>query len=131
MILDTSVVLDLLRDDTAAVDRVRELETDGIPQRLSAMTLYELHWGLGYSDRSAEELAEIEAVVESRTLYDVTPEIIRKAGRIGGGLRKEGRPLNDPGAEIIGATGIVHDEAVLTGNPDDFERIDCLSVVRY
>ncbi|WP_424017890.1 PIN domain-containing protein [Halorientalis pallida] len=131
MILDTSVLLDLMRDDSAAVERVHGLESDGIPQRLSAMTLYELHWGLGYSDRSGAERAEIEAVVESRTLYDVTPEILRKAGRIGGRLRSEGRPLNDPGDEIIGATGIVHDEPVLTGNPDDFRRIDGLTVVTY
>ncbi|WP_336002073.1 PIN domain-containing protein [Halorientalis halophila] len=131
MILDTSVVLDLMRDDRDAVERVRELETDGIAQRLSAMTLYELHWGLGYTDRSAEERAEIEAVVESRTLYDVTPEILRKAGRIGGGLRSEGLPLDDPGDEIIGATGVVHDEPVLTANPTDFRRIDGLSVDTY
>ncbi|RXK51873.1 PIN domain-containing protein [Halorientalis pallida] len=131
MILDTSVLLDLMRDDSAAVERIRELESAGVPQRLSAMTLYELHWGLGYSDRSAEERAEIEAIVDSRTLYDVTPEILRKTGRIGGGLRRDGRPLDDPGDEIIGATGIVHDESVLTGNPDDFRRIDGLSVVTY
>lgn len=131
MILDTSVLLDLMHDDPAAVERVRDLETDGIPQRLSAMTLYELHWGLGYSDRSAAERAEIESVVESRTLYDVTPEILRKAGRIGGALRSDGRPLDDPGDEIIGATGVVHDEAVLTGNHDDFRRIDGLTVATY
>lgn len=61
----------------------------------------------------------------------MTPAIARKAGRIAGTLTATGRALNDPGDEIIGATGIVHDEPVLTANVEHFERIPDLTVEAY
>lgn len=59
----------------------------------------------------------------TKGVYDVTPGISRKAGRVAGALARRGKPLNDPEDEIVGATGVVHDEPVLTGNVGYFERM--------
>lgn len=131
MILDTSFVEDVAREDAAALEKAAQLQDQQIPERLSVMTLYELYWGVGYVDRPQAERDEVDAILGTKEVYPVTPPIARKAGRIAGGLSRRGEPLNDPGDEIIGATGLVHEEPVLTKNVDHFERIPNLEVETY
>ena len=131
MILDTSFIEDVTQEDDAALAKASTLRNEGIPERLSSMTLYELYWGVGYVEKPTEEIDRLDAVLETKEIYDITPRIARKAGRIAGGLTAEGRALNDPGDEIIGATGIVYDEPVLTANMGHFERIPGLTVETY
>lgn len=131
MILDTSFVEDVAREDADAFERATDLAAAGIPERLSVLTVYELYWGIGYVETPQAEKDSVDAVLETKEVYDVTPEIARKAGRIAGTLSSRGEPLNDPGDEIIGATGVVYDEPVLTKNVDDFERIPGLEVETY
>jgi predicted nucleic acid-binding protein len=131
VILDTSFVEDITRQDADALARADALSRNGIPERLSVMTLYELYWGVGYVDTPQQEKDAIDAVLETKEVYDVTPKIARKAGRIAGQLTSDGQPLNDPGDELIGATGVVHDEPVLTKNVDHFDWIPGLEVETY
>ena len=131
MILDTSFVEDIARGDSTALAKADELADNGVPERLSVMTLYELYWGVGYVDTPQQERDETDAVLETKETYEITPDIARKAGRIAGQLSSDGEPLNDPGDEIIGATGVVHDEPVLTKNSDHFRRIPGLEVETY
>lgn len=131
MILDTSFVEDVGRGDEAAVEVAETLATEAVPERVSAMTLYELYWGVGYVGTPEAERDRVDAVLESKEVYQVTPPVARKAGRIAGSLTDEGRLLDDPGDEIVGATGVVHDEPVLTRNVDDFERIPGLEIESY
>jgi predicted nucleic acid-binding protein len=131
VILDTAFVEDVASEDPDALRRAETLVRQGSPERLSAMTLYELYWGVGYVETSQAERGSIDAVLDTKEIYHVTPEIARKAGRIAGALASDGQPLNDPGDEIIGATGVVHDEPVLTRNVEHFERIPGLEVETY
>lgn len=131
MILDTSFVEDVSRGDPDAVATAERLSTQGAPERLSVMTLYELYWGVGYVDTPTDEVDRLEAVLETKEVYDITAPIARKAGRIAGQLSRDGTPLNDPGDELIGATGVVHDEPVLTRNVEHFDRIPGLRVETY
>lgn len=131
MILDTSFVEDVSRGDTDAVVTAERLSTQDVPERLSVMTLYELYWGVGYVDTPTDEVDRLDAVLETKETYDITAPIARKAGRIAGQLTRDGTPLNDPGDELIAATGIVHDEPVLTRNVEHFDRIPGLRVETY
>lgn len=131
MILDTSFVEDVAREDPDAIATADRLAAEGVPERISVVTLYELYWGVGYVDTPAAEREAVDAVLDTKEVYEVTPEIARKAGRIAGRLSSDGRPLDDPGDELIGATGVVHDETVLTNDVGDFERIPGLEVETY
>lgn len=131
MILDTTFVEDVASEDRGALETAESLASEGVPERLSVMTLYELYWGAGYVESGGGERDRIDAVFDTKEIYQVTPEIARKAGRIAGTLSRQGEPLHDPGDEIIGATGVVHDEPVLTRNTDHFGRIPGLEVETY
>lgn len=131
MILDTSFVEDVARNDETAVETADALARSAVPERVSVLTLYELFWGVGYVDAPQRERDRLDAVLDTKEVYDVTPEIARKAGRIAGSLSADGRPLDDPGDELIGATAVVHDEPVLTRNVDHFDRIPGIEVESY
>lgn len=130
MILDTSFLIDVMNDDTAALETVDEIEAAEVPQRIPAMTLQELYIGVGRSDLPEQERREIEHVIESRPVVPTSAAIARKAGRIDGELRAAGEPI-DIGDATIGATAVVCDEPVVTGNPEHFERISGIEVVGY
>lgn len=130
MILDTSFLIDVMNDDEDALEAVDRIESDGVEQNVPAMTVQELYIGVGTSDEPDRTRRTIERVVESRPILETTREIARKAGRIDGDLRSRGKRI-DVGDATIGATGIVRDEPVITGNPDRFDRIDGLEVRRY
>lgn len=131
MILDTLFVEDVARQESDALAQADALVQNRIPERISAMTLYELYWGVGYVDTPQQEKDAVDAILDAKEVYQITPDIARKAGRIAGELSSDGQPLNDPGDEIIGATGVVHDEPVLTKNVAHFDRIPGLEVETY
>lgn len=130
MILDTSFLVDLMNGDQPAVDVAMELSVTGAPQRIPAQVVYELYVGVGYTGKPTEEVEQIRGVIEDRPLVETDGDIARLAGRIDGELRREGDRVGTSDV-LIGAAGVYYDEPVVTGNPDDFERIPDLEIRTY
>lgn len=130
MILDTSFLIDVIRDDTNARQKVEEIEDAGVRQVIPAMAVQELYIGVGATEALQRERNRVEAILNSRPIVPTTAEIARKAGLIDGQLRKNGKQI-DVGDATIGATGLVLEEPVVTGNPDHFQRIPSLAVETY
>lgn len=123
MLLDTAYLIDLMNGDDGAVEKAHNLERNLVQQRLSAMTLFELYYGVARSVNSADERERIESVLASKPVHPADNAVMRKAGRLAGQMANEGTPVGD-GDVIIGATADVLGEPVLTRNTDDFERLD-------
>jgi hypothetical protein len=122
VLLDTAFLIDLMNGDEGAVEKARELETNLVQQRLSAMTLFEVYYGAARSKQSAAEREKIENVLASKPVHPADTAVMRKAGRLSGELMNDGNAVAD-GDVIIGATADVLEEPVLTRNVDDFERL--------
>ena len=123
MLLDTAFLIDLMNGDDGAVEKARELERDLVQQRLSAMTLFELYYGIGRAAQSEAEREQVEAVLSSKPIHPADTAVMRKAGRMAGELANDGTPVGD-GDVIVAATAAVVEEPVLTRNVSDFERLD-------
>jgi hypothetical protein len=130
VLLDTSFLIDLMRGDEGAVSKAEELESNLVQQRISAMTLFELHYGIVRSDQSEAERERVEDVLASKPVHPADTAVMRKSGRLAGELAASGGPVSDSDV-IIGATASVVDEPVLTRNVDDFERLDGVSIETY
>lgn len=130
MLLDTAFLIDLMRGDSGAIGTARELEANLVQQHVSAMTLFELCYGVEKSDQPTAERKTVTSVVESKPIVPADSSVMSKAGRIAGRLAAEGAPIDD-GDAIIGATAITLAEPVLTRNSADFERIDDVRVETY
>lgn len=120
--LDTTFLIDLMNGDEGAVEKARELEADLVQQRLSAMTVFELYYGVARAVDSGDERERVENVLSSKPVQPADAAVMRKGGRLSGELQNDGASVGD-GDAIIGATAEVVDEPVLTRNVDDFERI--------
>lgn len=122
MLLDTSFLIDLMNGDEDAIKKAEQMERDLVQQRLSAMTLFELYYGIARASRSEAEREKVESVLASKPAQPADSAVMRKAGRLSGELMNDGTPVGD-GDVIIGATAMVVDEPVLTRNESDFERL--------
>lgn len=129
MILDTTFLHDVMHADDEAVEKAREIEESGTV-RLSAMSVYELFYGVGFTDKSQTERRKVESVISSKQILPADAEVMRKAGKIDGRLSRDGEKVGQ-GDVVIGATALLHDERVLTRNVDEFERVPGLEVETY
>jgi len=115
VLLDTSVLIDLLHGRAEPSRLVRDLSARGHLLATSYVNIAELYAGMRPGEQSATE--ELLAALECLPL---TPEIARMAGDIVATRRRMGRThtLDDM---MIAATAIESGFALLTANRRDFE----------
>jgi tRNA(fMet)-specific endonuclease VapC len=130
VIVDTNVLIRIMQDNEAAVQKVGDLESQHVPLRVSSVSLFELHHSIDRVDNPLERRRQIETVLESKPTHPANSTVMKKAGRIDGRLTSEGRAIG-MGDTVIAATALVHEEPVLTENVRHFERIDDIEVESY
>lgn len=130
MLFDTTFLVDLTRGDDAAVERTRELEAQFVRQRVSAMTLFELYYGVARSNPPDDERETVERVLSTKPVQPADTAVMRRAGYVSGELENHGEAVAD-GDVVIGATALVTDESVPTRNVADFERVPDVAVETY
>ncbi|SDY58153.1 PIN domain-containing protein [Halopenitus persicus] len=134
MIVDTSFILDLIDGVDAALAKERELEAEGVPLVIPSMAVLELYIGVGKVANTHEERRQVEAVLDSYPLVEMTPSISRRVGRLLG--ERLARADGDDGPGIgkgdaaIAATALERDDPVLAGD-GHFETVSGLDVVTY
>jgi len=130
MIEDTSFVVDLLRGDPDAATRLDLLERERVPEKVSAVTVLELHEGVRRSETPRAERTSILEILETKTVVDADREVMREAGRLSGELNARGEPIEREDC-IVAATALSEDEPVVTRNVDHFERVPDVEVRSY
>lgn len=130
MIVDTDVLIDLMQSDERAVETVGTLESNRVPLNVSSVSLFELYHSVERVGNSTDRRRQIESVLDSKRAYPADDAVMKKAGRIDGRLAAEGRAIG-MGDTVIAATGLVHEEPVLTRNVTHFERIDGVEIASY
>jgi len=120
MIVDTSFVLDIIDGVEPAVEKERELEAENIPLVIPSMTILELYIGVGKVANTRSERQQVEAVLDSYPLVEMTPSISRRAGRLLGESMADADDGEGPGIgkgdATIAATALERDEPVLAGD---------------
>jgi predicted nucleic acid-binding protein len=115
VLLDTSVLINLLRERQEPERLIRELIIHGFILATSSVSIAELYAGM----RKGEEPATAELIAGLQCL-PLTLEIARNAGNITAARRRIGKThtLDDM---MIAATAIEHGYQLLTDNRKDFE----------
>jgi tRNA(fMet)-specific endonuclease VapC len=124
-ILDTSAVIMLSRITDAAALPVEPL--------ITAVTLAELSVGPRVAATDAERAARQAHVQQAEADFDPLPfdaAAARAFGRVAASMRREGRmPAARAYDAMIAATALARQLPVYTCNPDDFAKVDDLTVV--
>jgi predicted nucleic acid-binding protein len=115
VLLDTSVLINILRRRKEPIARIRDLVLRGFGLVTSSINVAELYAGM----REGEEIATRE-LLSALSLLPLTPQTAQLAGEISADRRRVGRThsLDDM---MIAATAIEYDHALWTDNRKDFE----------
>lgn len=130
MILDTSLLVDLLRGDAKAQSRVQEFEQGGNLLWLPTPALFELWEGVERADRPDEERRRIEDILRHYTVLPFEAAHAQRAGTVSGALVRRGEMLDPIDVQIAGIA-LEERRPVLTRNVDHFRRIGGLQVETY
>lgn len=129
MILDSTFVHDVLRNDSDAIDRLVELRDSETPVALSALTVFEV--GVGLRGESAQYRAEFDERIDELVVLPVTETVARRATAIQHDLLDRSQRIGARDVLIAGTAVGSPDPRVLTRNVDEFARIDGLEVNGY
>lgn len=130
MIEDTAFIVDLLAGDERAIELLGLIEGEGRPEKVSAVTVLELHEGVRRSARPDEEKRRVLSVLDSKHVVPADHSIMRRAGGISGDLFVAGTPIDREDC-IVAATALATGEPVVTRNVAHFERVEGVEVRTY
>lgn len=124
VVVDTDVLVDHLRNVSAATEYLISRTNAGVEVWVSAVTVMELYAAPEISPEQAQRIEELLASVSGVVSAD--QEIAKTAGRLLARYRKD-RGLNVADA-LIAATALNMDAPLVTRNTKHFEFIDGLVV---
>lgn len=124
-LLDTSVVVPLFRGEKSVEQKLDQVEQ----VFLSAIVLGELFYGAKGSDRSSEQVAQVEKFAKKFNQLGCDGTTARNYGWIKQMLRSRGRPI--PENDLwIAATALQY-KLVLATRDDHFKEVDGLATERW
>ncbi len=129
MILDTSFIIDLMKNKSNALAKAQELDKSSSPVRSTVISVFELWQGLeDLQDKTKRE--KIEIFLSSVGLLSFDLHSAKKAGIIYAELERKGELIDSEDCMIAGIA-LFHGETLLTRNKKHFERIEDLKIEAY
>ena len=128
--LDTSFIIDLMRDNPQAVNTKQRLEKINESLTIASPTIIELIRGLETIRLGKREKENINEFMNSVATLPLDKKSAIKAGNIELELMKKGQKI-DIEDLMIGAITIVNKEKLITRNEDHFNRIKELDYETY
>lgn len=130
MILDSTFAIDLMRGEERAVAKAAELEEREANLLVPAPVFFELFEGVVHSDAPMSERRKVRQFGKAYGQIAFSYEEAQTGGEILGELLLRGQPIGLIDSMIAGIA-IEHDEAILTRNPKDFEKVSEIEVKTY
>ncbi len=130
MILDTTLLVDLLRGDPEAMTFAARMEKAGQILWVPTPALFELWEGVERSDRADPETQKLQRLAAAYTVLAFEPRHAAAAGRLSGAAIRKGEMLDPVDAQIAGMA-LEERLPVVTRKQRHFERVPGLVVVPY
>ena len=116
-----------MRNKERFIEKKKELDERGVKQKISSMTIMELHEGAIVSERPEKERNRMTEVLESQNIVEIDRRIMKKAGKISGKLLNKGERIEREDC-IIAATALQNEEPLITENTKHFKKIENLEL---
>jgi predicted nucleic acid-binding protein len=130
--LDTTFLIDLLRNDIGAVEKARELDETGL-HATTEINVFELVYGVHRSKRAdrGRRLAQAKRLFVRLITLSLDHKAALKAGEILGELARDGKEVSTFDG-LTAAIALVHGcDAVVTRNVEHFKIIPGIRVETY
>ena len=130
MLADTTFIIDVMKQDEAAVQKAKELSEASISVLVGTPTIFELYVGVGLSVRASEEKEKVLRVLKSLPNLQLDVNSASKAGTIYAQRIKEGTKM-DPEDAMVAGIAIQNNERLITRNRRHFAGIPDLKLEPY
>jgi len=128
VVIDTDILIDLLRNIRKVVDFIGEMEGKGCVLSTTIMNAFELYHGAYKSKKRVENLASTKRLLERLVVFRMGLRSAEIAGRIYAELEASGQPIGLRDA-MIGAIALTRGYALVTRNVEHLQKIQGLTLI--
>ena len=129
MILDTTFLIDVLRNDKKAIEKAEELSRKNASLFTTAITVFEVWQGV-YGLKDENKLEKLSNFFKEKGLLDLDSESAKIGGKIRAELKNKGQEIESADCMIAGIC-LKNEKCLLTRNIRHYSRIKNLIVESY
>lgn len=129
VVLDTNIMVSLLKDEGETREKIRSLERSGERISTTVISAYELLKGAQISSRSEENLAKVRELISSVRVLGLSVSACEQASRIYRELRQRGRMIGE--FDILIAAIVRTFDEKLVSKDVDFKAVLGLDVLNW
>lgn len=130
MIVDTTFIIDLLKNNEAAIKKLETLTKNNENLILTSLVIFETFSGIYEDKKYFNDKERIASFFKGQTVLSFNPEHAEKAGEIEAELRKNGKMIGTVDTMLAGIA-LIKNEKILTRNVKDFSKIKNLQIETY
>ncbi len=127
-IIDTDILIDLLRNNSKAVELVQQIESEKSLLCTTTINVFELYYGAHKSIDVKQNVGATKKLLERLFILPLTARSARKAGRIYAELEKQGKMIGLRDT-FIASIALTKGYKVTTRNTDHFKKIKGLNII--
>jgi predicted nucleic acid-binding protein len=127
IIIDTSVLIDALHKEHAALRKIAELEESGETLCTTQINVLELYKGAYSPARSEKGLEKVKRLLEALAILKIDDDIYDMFGELSSELKRMGASIGDFD-ELIAAIALSY-EAAIVSTDSHFQRVPGLMVI--
>lgn len=128
VIIDTDILIDLLRNSKEAVAFVARLEERRFLLSTTVVNLFELHYGAHKSKQPEKSLQSAKKLLSRLVLLPLTSRAAQKAGHLFAELETKGESIGLRDT-LVGAIAITRGFSIATRNIEHFRKIADLKII--
>ncbi len=128
--LDTTILVDLLRRQPSALEKLKRLEDSGEDITTTPVNIIEIYVGAYRSERIGENMEKAERLIDNLTLLELGREESRFCASTISNMLSDGEPIGTMDV-IAGCVALSHGEAMVTRNARHYRRIEGLNIETY
>ena len=128
IVIDTDILIDLLRNKTKVVNSLSQMETKGYSLATTTINAFELFYGAYKSKKREKNVASTETLLKRLIILTMELASAQNAGRIYTELEKQGEPIGLRDV-MIGAIAITKGYRLATRNIEHFQKIKGLNLI--
>lgn len=128
-IIDTDIMIDLLRDKKEAIDFLAQLEFENLTLCTTAINIFELHHGAHKSKNPEKNIQAINKIMRRLVILPLSSRSAQKAGDIYVELERKGETIGLRDT-FIAAIALTRECSVATNNIGHFSKICGVKIIQ-
>lgn len=129
MILDSTILIDFLKNDENAIKKIQEIEKTTRVLATTVISVFEILQGIRHTGDLQKE-REINGLFDRLSIFPFGFEEAKEAAKIRSGLLARGITIEPTDCMIAGVAKL-HNEIILTRNVKHFSKISEVQVLTY